>query len=132
MTKRDVDSELKISYIKLTLKWCKKNLGINRRKRKKLTLKFSDEKKIRKNCVYHGDYSFERNAITIYIANCDTILDVVSTVIHEYTHYLQFATVYKRYSKIYYYSQNPYERQAKRNEKKYTKICLQEITKNIK
>ena len=63
----------------------------------------------------------------IYIENCKTLDDVVSTIIHEYTHYLQSRTKYEKYEKEYYYSTNPYERQAKRNEIKYTKICLQDI-----
>ena len=52
------------------------------------------------------------------ITNGETPLyDIVSTVIHEYTHYLQSRNLYQKYEKVYYYSTNPYEREARRNEK---------------
>ena len=61
----------------------------------------------------------------------NTIYDIVATVIHEYTHYLQVRRKYREYELSRYYSQNPMERQAKRNEDKYTKICLKEIKKQL-
>ena len=67
--------------------------------------------------------------MTIHEPACDTLYDVVSTVIHEYTHYLQSRNMYKYYEQNYYYSTNPYEREARRNEQKYTKMCMKEIKK---
>jgi hypothetical protein len=79
----------------------------------------------------YGNYCFYRNTITIYLPNNRTIDDIVSTVIHEYTHYLQVRNTYREYEKTTYYSQNPLERQAKRNEDKYTKLCIKEIKKYL-
>ena len=79
----------------------------------------------------YGNYCFWRNEIVIYLPNNNTIYDIVSTVIHEYTHYLQVRNTYREYEKTTYYSQNPLERQAKRNENKYTKICIKHIKKNM-
>jgi Zn-dependent peptidase ImmA (M78 family) len=131
ISKRDVDIESKVSYTKLALKWCKKNLGINTRKRKKLLLEISEKRRKKGNNIYYGLYCCNKNKIVIYINNCDTIYDIISTIIHEYTHYLQSSSLYRYYSKQYYYSQNPYERQAKRYEEKYTKPCFKEIRKTI-
>ncbi len=68
--------------------------------------------------------------MTIYLPHCNTIDSVVSTTIHEYTHYLQSRLRYQDYQKDYYYSTNPYEREAKRNEEKYTNLCIKDI-KNL-
>ena len=77
--------------------------------------------------MVYGNYCFYRNKMTIHEPACETLYDVVSTVIHEYTHYLQSRTLYKKYQDKYYYSRNPYEREAKRNEEKYTKECMKYI-----
>jgi hypothetical protein len=79
--------------------------------------------------VVYGNYCFYRNKMTIHEPSCNTIYEVVSTVIHEYTHYLQSRPQYKIYQDHYYYSHNPYEREAKRNEDKYTKLCIKNIKK---
>jgi len=39
--RRNIDEELKISYTKMALNWCVENLGVNRRKRKKLILEIN-------------------------------------------------------------------------------------------
>jgi Zn-dependent peptidase ImmA (M78 family) len=127
MNRRDIDTELKITYTKAALEWCEINLGINERKRRKLKLIISHRKRVTGKFVFYGNYCFYRNRIVIYIPNCNTYKDIIATIIHEYTHYLQSRTKYEEYEKVYYYSTNPYERQAKRNEVKYTKMCLSDI-----
>ena len=82
--------------------------------------------------VFYGSYCFFKNRIIIYTPNCLSLFDIVSTIIHEYTHYLQSRTKYKMYEKTHFYSTNPLEKQAKRNEVKYTKTCLKEIKKILK
>lgn len=131
MTKRDIDTELKITYANATLEWCKDNLGINERKRRELELGISHKKRMSGKFIFYGKYCFYRNRIVIYIENCVTLKDLISTIIHEYTHYLQSRTKYAEYEKTYYYSTNPYERQAKRNEVKYTKLCLSDIRRRF-
>jgi len=124
MNRRDIDYELRKSYTKYALKWCEENLGINPRKRKKLSLVISERKRKKGKFVYYGNYCSNKNQITIYIKNCDSMKDLISTIIHEYTHYLQPMGRYKEYEKYYYYSTHPFERQAKRNETRYTQPCL--------
>jgi len=129
--RRNIDEELKISYTKMALDWCVENLGVNKRKRKKLILEINDKDFSQSRIIYYGKYCFYKNKIVIYISSCETIDDLISTMIHEYTHYLQSSSLYQYYSTCYYYSQNPCERQAKRNEVKYTKECLRELKKLI-
>ena len=127
MGKRNVDDYVKKQYAIETLKWCKSFFGLNERKRTKLVLEFTQRpRRIKKHIVF-GNYCFWRNKITIYLPHCESIEDIVSTMIHEYTHYLQSRPKYQEYQFNYYYSTNPYEREAKRNEEKYTKFCIKEI-----
>ncbi len=121
------DTDLKIFYAQMTLKWCKKNLGVSNTKRRNLNFNISFRKRHIGKYIAYGMYCFYRNKITLYIENCNTLNYVVATIIHEYTHYLQSRTQYKKYDEIYYYSTNPYERQAKRNEKLYTKECMKYV-----
>jgi uncharacterized protein YjaZ len=132
MGKNRIDYATKKKYAILTIKWCKENFGINEKKRTKLKFELTDKKRTIKDFPVYGNYCFWRNKITLHEPTCITIKDVVSTVIHEYTHYLQSRPKYLEYQKKYFYSTNPYEREAKRNEEKYTKICMNEIKKLIK
>lgn len=126
---RTIDIESKKRYALLTLKWCEEYFGLCYRKRRKLLFRFSERSRRMDKFKVFGNYCFYRNEIIIYLPNCDTIHDIVSTVIHEYTHYLQVRRKYREYELSRYYSQNPMERQAKRNEDKYTKLCLKDIRK---
>ena len=124
---KNVDFDIKKFYANQSLKWCKKHLGVNEKKRTKLVLEFSNRPRTYKKCLVFGNYCFWRNKITLYIPHCKTIRDVVSTTIHEYTHYLQSRNRYLDYQRNQYYSTNPYEREAKRNEEKYTNLCVNHI-----
>lgn len=126
---RTIDIETKKRYATYALKWCIKYFGLCDRKRRKLLFRFSERKRKMDNFDIFGNYCFYRNEIIIYLPNNNTIRDIISTVIHEYTHYLQVRRKYREYEITRYYSQNPLERQAKRNEEKYTNICLKEIKK---
>jgi hypothetical protein len=128
---RTIDIETKKQYANLALKWCVMYFGLCDRKKRKLLFKFSERKRKSENFDIFGNYCFYRNEIIIYLPNNNTIYDLVATVIHEYTHYLQVRRKYREYELLRYYSQNPLERQAKRNEEKYTKICIKEIKKQL-
>ena len=119
----------KKQYSTLALKWCKNFFGQNELKRTKLTIEVTKRIRSDKNKLVFGNYCFYRNKITLHIESCKTIYDVVSTVIHEYTHYLQSRNLYKYYQETHYYSTHPCEREARRNEEKYTKLCIKEIKK---
>ena len=127
MSKKTSKLTLKKQYAILALKWCKEFFGENDRKRSKLGFEFTERRRTIKGHMVYGNYCFYRNKMTIHEPACETIYDVVSTVIHEYTHYLQSRPLYKIYQDNYYYSTNPYEREAKRNEEKYTKMCIKYI-----
>jgi hypothetical protein len=127
VVKKNNNIELKKKYAILTIKWCKEFFGVNERKKTKLEFEFTTRKRSIKKAMVYGNYCFYRNKMTIHEPACETLYDIVSTVIHEYTHYLQSRTLYKKYQDKYYYSRNPYEREAKRNEEKYTKECMKYI-----
>ena len=131
MAKRTSDSYLKKRYAVLTLRWCKQFFGENDRKRSKLRFEFTKRTRNSKGHLVYGNYCFYRNKMTIHERTCKTLYDIVSTVIHEYTHYLQSRTLYKIYQDNYYYSTNPYEREAKRNEEKYTRMCIKFIKSSL-
>ena len=132
MAKKPLDFESnKKKYVTLTIKWCKQNFGVNERKRTRLTIEVTSRKRTIKRSMVYGNYCFYRNKMTIHTDACKTITDLVSTVIHEYTHYLQSRNLYKQYEKTHCYFTNPCEREAKRNEEKYTKACIREIRKYL-
>ena len=131
MAKRNCDIGLKKQYAVLALKWCKDFFGENDRKRSKLYVEVTERKRTIKQHEVFGNYCFYRNKMTIHTSTCETLHDVVSTVIHEYTHYLQSRNRYKYYQDVYYYSKNPYEREAKRNEEKYTRMCIKFIKSSL-
>lgn len=124
---QELDYLIKIKYSKLALKWCVNKFGKNNRKKRELILKPKKTIKYQKRSKVFGIYCFYRNTIYIYLNNCDSIKDIVSTIVHEYTHYLQSSTKYHYYQNVYYYTQNPLEIEAKTNETLYTNDCLNYI-----
>lgn len=127
MYKKNADIDAKKTYANLALRWCKVNMGINRRKKRtpkvSVLIRFKDDD----DCFTEGTYWAEHNRIIIYDLNCNSIESVVATVIHEYTHYLQSMKKYWEFFEIHGYVNHPYEIEARDNEKKFTKICLREI-----
>jgi hypothetical protein len=78
-----------------------------------------------------GIYYVNENRIIVYSLNCETIDEVVSTIIHEYTHYQQSMKKYWEYFEFYYYSNHPYEKEARKNEEMFTKKCIRSIKKYL-
>ena len=132
MAKKTPDFEVnKKKYTNLAIRWCKENFGVNERKRTKLQLELTYRKRTIKRSMVFGNYCFYRNKITIHLGECKTMLDLISTIIHEYTHYLQSRNQYKSYERTHCYYTNPCEREARKNEEKYTKLCIREIKKYL-
>ena len=50
--------------------------------------------------------------VSVNVAACRTMKEVVIYIIHEYMHHLQSPTWYTRYHNMYGYWKNPYEIQA--------------------
>jgi Zn-dependent peptidase ImmA (M78 family) len=130
--KNNIDYDIKEKYAIHALEWCYVHFGICKRKKRNIILELNPKKKFKKRSVYFGNYCFYQNKLTIYLNNCETLLDIVQTVIHEYTHYLQSRTKYEYYLKVYSYSANPLEKEAKYNELKYGKKCLKSINNQFK
>lgn len=129
MSNTNTDFILKKQIASLTLKWCKSNLGINEKKKRpvKLCIRIKPQKEGK--YIVFGHYFSDINSIYVYGMRTISIRDIVATIIHEYTHYLQSDKKYWEYFKTHYYSTHPYERQARRNEERYTNNCLNDITK---
>lgn len=127
MLKDSPDLILKKKIARLTLKWCKNKFGVN--SSKKIRIKIELRLKIKKdgNFIVFGHYYSDINTIYIYNLRNVSTNDLVSTVIHEYTHYLQSDTKYLEYLETYDYDNHPYECEARKNEKDYTEMCLNEI-----
>ncbi len=101
--------------------WCSQNFGKSKYHRDipEFYISFEEEE----DAV--AEYDFEDNEITLHILNIKTMKELCTNVIHEYIHYLQPKSWYKRYTniivknsnnnKVSYtdYFSNPYEFEAK-------------------
>ena len=106
---------------------CVDNLGVNNRKRTKLSceLEYISSKN-------YGWYCPIDNKIIISIYNCKTIGQLTTTFIHEYTHSLQpCLTKYNKLLRSYGYIKHPFEIEARANEKIYTNLLLREFRKTL-
>ncbi len=131
MKNKTADFDVKKKCAVLTIKWCQDNLGINKKKKNKIKISLRLRPKKEGKYIFYGDFNSKENKIVVYGVGDQSIDDIVSTIIHEYTHYLQSNKKYWEYFETHYYSTHPYERQAKRNEIKYTNECLKDIKKLI-
>jgi hypothetical protein len=115
-----------VSIAQMAMRWCRRELGIN--KRKKFEPIWSVVKGDDTDC---GAYDADDNEVWIYWDQCEDVRELIQTCIHEWTHQLQpIRTKYYKYPGSY--SRNPYEREARRNEEKYTKQCWTHIKQNNK
>ena len=115
---KQLGREPTIRIANMALRWCKRELGVNRRK------KYEPVWYVRKAdwpdlC---GEYDDEANEVLIYYDSIDTVRELLATCIHEWTHQLQpIRTKYFKYPGSY--SRNPYERQARYNKQMPEKRC---------
>ena len=119
----------KASFVNEVLKWCMKNMAYP------TGHKYYPQMKI---CYYKtkrnrfGDYSSNTRLIRIFINNHNSVEELVDTIIHEYTHYLQMPSQqdqkqYNMYLKQKGYYKNPFEINARESADKYTSICLKDM-----
>ena len=117
-----------ISY--MTLTWCMLNFGVNNRRRVPISVVVDFAHEDGDAC---GMYTSKDNRIYLYLQHAKSVKDIVSTIIHEYTHSMQAITT--MYDKLYrqhkYYSRHPFERSARYNERKYAKICWDQIKYSV-
>jgi hypothetical protein len=132
MGKKIIDITLKRQIAKHVLKWCKENMGVNNRRKSlpKVSVRINFRKDETERFI-KGIYYSSENRIIVYSANCETMDEVVSTIIHEYSHYQQSMKKYWEYFEFYYYSNHPYEKEARKNEEMYTKKCIRSIRKYL-
>ena len=132
MGKKIIDITLKREIAKQVLKWCKENMGVNNRRKSlpKVSVRINFRKDETERFI-KGIYYSSENRIIVYSVNCETMDEVVSTIIHEYSHYQQSMKKYWEYFEFYYYSNHPYEKEARKNEEIYTKKCIRSIRKYL-
>jgi len=115
-----------IRIANMVLRWCIRTFGVNQRKKWKPVwyIRKGDEDGI------SGEYDDEMNEVLVYWDNCEDVEELIQTCIHEWTHQLQpIRSKYYKYPGSY--SRNPYERQARYREKKYTPIFWSEYKDKI-
>ena len=123
VTKRN----LKIS--KLALEWCINNLG-NPLKTISPTIILKNDKRVKNMYGFYMDQN-----ITIHLSTIQTTRQMVSTIIHEYCHYLQSPRIsaFTKYWKLndkFGYNNNPFEIEARQLAEKYRIQCLKSLKLN--
>ena len=115
-----------IRIAQFALRWCKRELGVNNRKKYLPTwyIRMAPEDDL---C---GEYDDELNEVLIYWDQCEDVRELISTCIHEWVHQTQpITSKYFKYPGSY--SRNPYERAARYREKKYTPILWEQIKNKV-
>jgi hypothetical protein len=108
-------------------RWCKKNMGINRRY--KIPISLSVVRNDYEPRTY-GAFDPDKNQIILYHNKIRTLQKLVTTIIHEYQHSLQpVKTKYAVYSIFYGYWNNPLEKDARNAEKKHYKKVIDYLNK---
>jgi hypothetical protein len=121
-----IGREPTVRIANMALRWCRRELGTNNRKKYEpvWSIVKGFEPKI---C---GQYDDTDNEVYIFWDQCDDVRELIQTCIHEWTHQNQpITTKYYKYPGSY--SRNPYERQARYNEKKYTPILWDAIKNKV-
>jgi len=107
-------NDIERKHMTFAVQWCQEKWGVSKFKRNLPTLYMSNSK----NPINFGLYYLKGNRIVVYINAHKTALDIFSTIIHEYTHYLQDMNKYVNY-KNKNYNKHPYEITAYNREKKF-------------
>lgn len=80
-----------------------------------------------------GEYDSTTNIIHIYKNSHKSFLEVMDTIIHEYTHYLQNMRAYDIFAKTGTpYKDNPYELEAFRMGSMFKKHCKKYVSGTLK
>ena len=119
----------KRKFVLLVLQWCDKNLG---------SVKSNYQLKIYyyPNKTFLGQYFSGNRQIVIWVHDDLNLLDLTSTIIHEWRHFTQFTKSAnqkdydKRLTEVGYWN-NPYEIDARAFEKRFRKECFYHVLKQI-
>lgn len=74
-----------------------------------------------------AEYDPFNNEVIVWWRKHRHYKELTATLLHEYTHYLQFWPWYSRYAGIHEYAKNPYEIQAEESEEE-TPLFLQSVS----
>lgn len=120
----------KRNLVNRAFRWCKKNMGINRRHEFEVIP--SIIKGYGEDDDVFGAYCPYENIIYIYHDRVETISDLIGTTIHEYQHSLQpIKTKYYKMTLKYGYWDNPLEIEARQVEEKNLPKFLEYINKVV-
>ena len=111
--------------VKDTFQWCVDNFGspLKSGEVPKLRVRFTGGKNL---CGY-----YYKRELFVFPDNLTNVHDLVATVVHEYTHFLQMPRLndMTKYYKMYEVDgyDNEFEREAFAAEKKYTKKVMKQL-----
>lgn len=122
--KRRVTIEKIVDY---TLGWCIEKWGLNGKRKGLLEIEVDWDSKEGPM----GEYDYKDNLITIYPRNNVNIMDLVDSVIHEFTHQRQKMSKYHKVLKGTGYNDHPMEIEAYEVARVNRKECWYEIKKKL-
>ena len=105
-------------------KWCRSNMGTNRRKKYDVAVTFY---KSYEGDLDMGEYRYWDNEIIIYYNNCGNIKNLIRTIIHEWQHQLQPMGKYEKVLDEIGYEAHPFEKEAEAAEEKHYKQLWMDI-----
>ena len=111
-----------------TIKWCEENLGT---KHKIRTLKYCVRTLGSRYTPAYGMYDPVNNRIYVFRNHAHTVRDVVRSVLHEYTHFLQNLRWYSHTLSKVGYMQHPQEKEARVMETLYS-VCWGDIKRKLR
>lgn len=126
--KREKLNVSKAKFINQVIEWCKQNLEPPKYHKYYPVVEVLYYKNQKRN----GAYLPSNLTIKIFVNNHQNIEELVETIIHEYTHYLQMPRKvdqlnYAKYNKSKGYFENPYEVEARERAALYTPYCIKDL-----
>ena len=115
------------SIVENTILWCQENVGVNNRRKNPFQVRVDTI-----SIDAMGEFNYKTNTIAVYTWVHFTPAQLIRTLLHEYTHYMQpIRSYYNKMARVHkYYSRHPMERQAVRMERLY-KMCWEDIRKKV-
>lgn len=131
LTTRTTDLTMDQSYkiVNLTIKWGEKFFPKGKIKRRKelLVMLYNSPTN---EC--YGQYCDANNWLTINLAKCRTVKELIQTTIHEHTHVRQDLKQYSLMNKRVGYDKNPFEIEAQYNEMMYYTNCWRKVKTKLR
>jgi len=120
-------SQIQRKHIQFVMDWCVDVFGKSSFMRKIPSFRLIKKRK----WDWRGEYNPENNTITIVLLSHSSVVDVIDTVIHEFSHYRQDMVMYDIYTDVHRrsYEKHPYEISANNKAEKYREQCKQALLK---